>query len=56
MSEAEKTEFPEEFVEYAKQKLATSEEYVRHRAKFGPPMLKEWAQMILAAAGEKCEE
>lgn len=56
MSEAEKIEFPEEFVVYAKQKLVTSEEYVRHRAKFGPPMLKEWAQMILAAAGEKCKE
>lgn len=47
-----KVDFPEGFVEYAKQELAVNEEYLRHRAQFGPPMLKELAQMILAAAGE----
>lgn len=58
MSEAEKINFPEDFpevVEYAKHKLETNGEFVRHWAKFGPPMLKQWAQMILVAAGEKCE-
>lgn len=56
MSEIEKIDFPEEFVEYAKKKLAEKEEYVRHWAKFGPPMLKEWAQMILIAADKTCKE
>lgn len=50
-----KVDFPEEFMSFAKKEFEANEEYVRHRAKFGPPMLKEWAQMILAAAGEKCE-
>lgn len=56
MSEAEKTEFPEEFVEYAKRKIAEDEEFVRHIAKFGSPLLKKWMQMVLDAAGEKCTE
>lgn len=52
MSEAAQPEFPEIFVEYAKQKLLTERELVEHLAKFGPPFLKGGAQMILAAAGE----
>lgn len=48
-----KVDFPEEFVSFAKQELEANEEYVRHRAQFGPPMLKELALMILAAAGEE---
>lgn len=50
---AVKVDFPEEFVSFAKQELEANEEYVRHRAQFGPPMLKELALMILAAAGEE---
>lgn len=56
MSEAEKIEYPEEFLGYAKRKIAEDEEFVRHIAKFGPPLLKKWMQMVLDAAGEKCEE
>lgn len=47
-----KIDFPEEFVAYAKRKIGSDEEYVRHTARFGPPLLKEWAQMILAAVGD----
>lgn len=54
-SQVVKVDFPEEFVAYAKRKMASKEEHVRHTARFGPPLLKEWARMILAAAGEKCE-
>lgn len=50
--EAAQPQFPEEFVKYAKEKLAEKKEYVRHTAQFGSPFLKETAKMILTAAGE----
>lgn len=51
MTETAKPDFPEEFVQYAKQKVKDNKEYVSRMARFGSPMLREWAQMILAAAG-----
>lgn len=55
MSEDEKINFPEEFVEYAKKKLAEDGEYIKRTAEFGTPVLKGIALLIIDAAGEKCE-
>lgn len=46
---------PEKFIRFAKQELAASKEYYLHTARFGPPMLKEFAMLVLAAAGCKVE-
>lgn len=55
-AEVVEVELPEELVRYARKKLATKKEYLLHTAKFGPPMLKEFAMLVLAAAGEACAE
>lgn len=46
------TEYPEDFVIWAREKMRQDKEFILHRAQFGPPLVKNIAQMILAATGE----
>lgn len=53
MSETESVDYPEVFVVYTKQNLATDKEYIKHTVKHGSILLQGRAQMIVAA---KCEK
>lgn len=47
------TDFPNEFVIWAREKMRQDKEFILHRAAFGPPLIKNIAQMILIAVEEK---
>ncbi len=49
-------DFPVAFLEYAKEKLKTQRDTIEYDARFGPPFLRGWARMILAATGEALQE
>jgi len=56
MNEVQQTaqqEFPAIFVEYAREKMRKDKDLVEYLAQFGHPFLKEGAQMVIAAAGER---
>jgi hypothetical protein len=50
-AQAAQTEFPDSFVEYAREKLKTDRNLVEYLIEFGRPISKRRAQMILDAAG-----
>lgn len=49
------TDYPPEFITYAKNKMATDAEFIRHEARFGTFLRKNFSVLIIVAAGEELD-
>lgn len=57
MSEQPSDGYPEEFIQYAREKFRSQRDTIEYDARFGPPALRGWARMVLAAVeGDKTDK